>query len=268
MPIFAPPLSFRLNGGLKRELPLAPLEDVFGVHLEVKDDFERGGAYHRYAPHPIPVSGLVDVLVHSNEIPNGWTYVTRRDLEVVVIADWFNTNALDLGRLEWRLRAAYGDLFDVVAYSVVTLTPPGEPFRQPRSHWVEFAASPGHRTVPLANTPLLACTLDVEVPGHREDAARMAIAELTDSVAVPHRVDAAPAGGARSRLTLRFDSPSLLELGRYAEAIALTAGDETRFIGYSVHGDMLRDGQHLHVEHAFPSNESAYPAWRVAERPR
>jgi hypothetical protein len=272
MPAFSAPLCIRLHGGLRGDpysLPLTPLEDIFGIELKLGDDNDLGGVHYRYSPQPPPEFGPVTILVHPNEISDTEaTYPERPDLGTVLRVDLFGATFLDPGRLEWSLRSAYGDLFDVCEYSAFSLPRSDAPGLPVKAHWVEFAAFPGHRSVPLADTPPLACTLDVEVPVHREDAARTGIAELTDSVAVLRRIDAAPAGEPSTRLRLRFDSPSLLELGRYAEAIAATAGNETRFIGYSVHGDLQRNGQYLHVEHAFSSNEHAQPTWRVAGRPR
>jgi hypothetical protein len=266
MSAFTPPLSLRLNGGLRGEpftVPLAPLETVLEVRPELAYDLELGGPHYRYAPHPLPERGLVGVLVHANAIPDfGRTYPHRPDLDLVVVIDWLGDNLLDLGRLEWRLRAAFGEPFDVAEYSVATLPRPGDPSHSSEVHWVQFAAAAGRRAVPLPDTPNLACTLEFELPEQDEFAARTAIIGLSDTSATSPRVNAVPAGDARIRLTVSFESPSLLELGRYADAVDMALGRGGTVRGYSVYGDLQRDGTPLSLHHSVASH--AVPGWRIS----
>ena len=268
MPTFAPPLSFRLNGGLRPGAPAEPLAQLLGVEFATKDDYDRGGAYSAYAPQPSPDRGLIGVIVHSNAVPRGLTDPTRPDLDQIVSIDWYGENLLDLGRLDWRLHAGLGDLFDVTAYSIVTLTPRGEPYRTPQSHWVEFIATPGGRSQPEADAPPLACRLEFELPEACEAAARAVVTDLSDSSAVLRSLTAAHADARRRRLTLQFNSPSLLDLGRYAEAIAVATRNAARVTGYAVRGDLQRDGRSAEVSQVFASKAAAKPAWRGAAQTR
>jgi hypothetical protein len=257
MPAFRSPLSMRLNGGLRAApftLPLQPIEAQLGIKLKPRHDLEFGGAHYAYTPYPIPEVGLVGVLVHPNEIPGlGSTYAARPDLDVTVSIDWFGSNWLDLGRLEWQLRMAYGDLFDVAEYSVVSLPPPNDPSFSSQVHWVQFAAAAGLRGVPLGNTPNLVCSIDFELAESDKKSLEATIAGLNDSAAVLRSIDSTPTSGTRLRQTVRFDSPSMLELGRYAQLIDLAFGNAVRLLGFSACGDLLRDGTNRCVESSLTS---------------
>jgi hypothetical protein len=258
------PLCIRLRGGLRAdpyELPLKPLEALFGIKLRLSDDYDYGGVHYRYSPEPVPDVGPVTILVHPNAVSDDeLTYPTRPDLDTALRVDLFGATLLDPGRLEWSLRGSYGDLYDVAEYSAFSLRP--SEGSSPNAHWVEFAGVPGGRGVPLPDTPVLACGLDAEVPASRAEAVRGAVAGLTDAAAVLKSADLAP-GGSGTRLALRFETPSLLELGRYAEVIVLAGGDETRLIGYSVEGDVQRDGRRQRVQHVFEGAEGTRPVWRA-----
>lgn len=269
---FAPPLSLRLNGGLRGEayaLPLAPVEDLLGVQLALKHDLELGGAHHVYTPDPIPDAGLVGVLVCANDTTHGAsTYAARPDLGTALTLDWSGFNLLDLGRLEWRLRAAYGDLFDVAEYSVVTL-PASDPSLPSEVHWVQFASVEGHRGRPFADTPILACLLDFELPASSEARARATLAGMDgDTAAVIRTVEASPFDAAAIRLSVNFDTPSLLELGRYAQAVELVLGGSVRVSSYRVSGDLQREGNPIRIERSFVSPADALPGWLPAPSPR
>ena len=269
MPAFSPPLSLRLNGGLRTEpfvLPLAPVETLLGVQLALKDDLELGGAHYAYAPVPTPASGLVDVLICANDPANpSSTYAARPDLRTALVIDWFGHNLLDLGRLEWQLRAAYGDLFDVAEYSIATLPPADGTPSSSEVHWVQHESADRHRGTPLAGTPMLACTLDFEFPAGCEGLARATLDSLNDdTVAQIRQIQAIALGDARVRLVVSFDTPSLLELGRYAQAVELACGDTARVLAYAVSGDLQRDGHLLRVERRFASRLEALPDWLAA----
>ncbi|MFB9240307.1 hypothetical protein IV454_24010 [Massilia antarctica] len=269
MPAFPPPLSLRLNGGLRTEpfvLPLTPVETLLGVQLAPEDDLELGGAHYAYATVPTPARGLVDVLICANDPASpSSTYAARPDLLTALVIGWFGHNLLDLGRLEWQLRAAYGDLFDVAEYSIVTLPPADGAPSASEVHWVQHERTERHRGTPLAGTPTLACTLDVAFPAGCEGLARSTLDSLHDDTAAQIRqIQASALGDARTRLALSFDSPSLLDLGRYAQALELACGDSARVLAYAVSGDLQRDGHCLRVERRFASRLETLPDWLAA----
>ncbi len=260
------PLCIRLRGGLRAdpyELSLEPIERLFGIKLRLSDDNDYGGVYYRYAPEPVPEVGPVTILVHPNAISDDdLTYPTRPELGTALRVDLFGATFLDPGRLEWSLRAAYGDMFDVCEYSAFSLlTSEGS---SPSAHWVEFAGASGARGAPLPDTPILACTLETEVPASRAEAVRKDVAQLTDAAGALTSINEA-SGGTETRLALAFETPSLLELGRYAEVIARTAGEQARFIGYSVEGDLQRDGRLQRIAHRFGPTDGTGPAWRAKD---
>lgn len=255
----------RLKGGLRVNvfnLPITILEQVLGVRLELEDDLELGGAYYSYAPYPLSRYGLEGVRLHFNDVPDfGLTYDSRPDLIMMLSIEFCSNNLLDLGRLEWRLRAAYGDLFDVVAYSVRTQSPPDDPSGSIGGHWVQFAAAASRRGVPLGDTPVLACSVDFELAEGAEASVLAAVAGLNDSAAVLTSTDSHSVGERRVRLSVRFDSPSLLELGRYAQLVDLAFGNAVRVLGYLVCGDLQRDGKLLRIERDFTSQADSLPFW-------
>lgn len=265
---FTPPLANRLYGGLRGEFftfPIEILEGVLGVSLKLEDDLELGGGYYGYEPYPLPDFGLTGVRLHINDIPDfGLTNETRPDLTMVLLIEYHCNNLLDLGRLEWRLRAVYGDLFDVSDYCIHTLPPPENPSHLIDVHCVQFAAATGRRGVPQTDTPFLACRLDFELAEGDEAALRATISSLDDTVAILRRVESIPSDDALIRLIVEFDSPSLLELGRYAQAIEVVFGDAVRILGYSVYGDLQRDGRVLCIEQAFTSRDDSLPFWDLA----
>jgi hypothetical protein len=83
-----------------------------------------------------------------------------------------------------------------------------------------------------------------------------------DTAAVLRTVEAAALGDAVVRLSVNFDTPSLLELGRYAQAVERMSGRTARVSGYTVSGDMQRDGHPMRIERSFVSRENALPCWR------
>jgi hypothetical protein len=264
---FSPPLLLRLNGGL-RDAPLddphAPLETVLGVQMKMRDDQELGGTYYSYTPQPTPASGLIDALVHDNEVyGRGPTSPSRPDLESIVRVDWYGTNLLDLGRLEWDLRAAYGDLFDVLDYAVLSLPRPDDPTHAIDIHRVEFAASPGHNAVPLPDAPALACCVEVELAADEERVARAVLESPIESSASAFTVRVHRVGDARARLTLEFTSPSLLDPGRFVRALEVSCRT-LKVIGYSAEGDLQRDGKTVRIGQQLADGEGTLPAWRSA----
>jgi hypothetical protein len=73
---------------------------------------------------------------------------------------------------------------------------------------------------------------------------------LANVVPGVRRVDSRQPGG-RPRLTLQFDSRSLLALGRCAEVVDSAAGGASRVLGYRVSGDLLRTGSPDRIEQTF-----------------
>ena len=262
---FAPPLSLRLNGGLRGKafaLPLAPVEALLGVQLALKHDLELGGVHYIYTPDPVPVAGLVGVLACANDASHSAsTYAARPDLRTALTIEWFGFNLLDLGRLEWQLRGAYGDLFDVAEYSIVT-RPDSDTSLPSEVHWVQFASVDGYRGRPFADTPILACLLDFELPASIEARVRATLISLNDdTAAVLRAVEATPLGDAAVRLTVNFDTPSLLELGRYAQAVEQEHGRAVLVSSYTVSGGLQRGGHTMRIERSFVSRENALPSW-------
>ena len=258
---FSSHLSMRLHGGLRVSqfaLPRAVLDEAFGCHLDLADDLELGGVHYRYQPYPLPQAGLVGVRLHANAIEGlGATESERPDLITVLSVDVYSTNLLDLGRLEWRLRAAFGDLFDVSEY-VITARPPLSAAQPVEVHWVRFAAARQGRGLPIADTPLLHCSLGLELSCSDQAALRVAIESLSaDSAAVLQNFETTRGDDDHSRLTLIFDSPSLLELGRYAQAVELSLGAPVRVLGYAVSGDLLRTGVPGRIERCFAPRATA-----------
>jgi hypothetical protein len=266
MSLFHPPFAMRLVGGLRAppfNLPLQPIDALLGVKLELKDDLELGGAYYAYAQSPILDAGLSGVLVQSNEVPGtGLTYQSRPDLSVIVYVDWLGNNLLDLGRLEWQLRKAYGDLYDVAEYSVVSSPLTENPLWPREVHWVQFAAAVGHRGIPSTGTPNQACSVEFELAKGDELSVLKAVTELDDSPALIRSADSFPTSDTHLRLTLLFDSPSLLELGRYIQVIESVFGDRVDVLSYRVIGDLLRDGSAVTLERTFTSAQEVLPGWR------
>ena len=241
---FSSHLSMSLHGGLRVSpfaLPRAVLDEAFGCHLDLADDLELGGVYYCHEPYPLPQAGLVGVRLHANAIEGlGATDSERPDLITVLNVEVYSTNLLDLGRLEWQLRAAFGDLFDVSEY-VITARPPISAAQPVEVHWVRFAAARQRRGLPIADTPVLHCSLGLELSRSDQAALRAAIESLSvDSAAVLRNFETTQVDDDPIRLTLSFDSPSLLELGRYAQAVELGLGASVRVLGYAVSGDLLR----------------------------
>jgi hypothetical protein len=80
--------------------------------------------------------------------------------------------------------------------------------------------------------------------------------------AVLRRVAVERADGDRLRLRATFETPSLLELGRYAQAAEDSFGDAVGVVGYRALGDLLGDGTTARIEHGLAGRTP--PAWRGA----
>lgn len=266
MHAFTPPFSMSLHAGFRADasrLSVEPLTEVLGVRLELEDDLELGGAYYSYAPYPLPDSGLTGVRLRVNEIPGlGRTYDARPDLLSVLSIELCNSNLLDLGRLELQLRKAYGDLFDVAEYVVVSAPPADNPSFSPKVHSVQFEASARGRGTPIGEPPILNCSMELDLADDDQALARDTIAGMTNSAEVLRGVNSIRIGHGRARLTLQFDLPSLLELGAYAQAVESAACSTVKTLGYSIFGDLCRDGRMVRIERAFSSPAEALPSWR------
>jgi hypothetical protein len=254
MTAFAPPFSMRLLAGLKANalaVSIEPLERIVGVHLDLADDLELGGAFYSYAPYPLPEAGVVGVRLHLNEIPGlGLINAERPDLQSLLSIEWFGSDVVDLGRLDWQLRQVFDDLYAVAEYTVASDSPAGKASGPPLVHWVQFEASLPRQESALVDTPTLDCGMEFELDETRSEAALEGLAGISDAAQGMRRVDVHQPGG-RPRLTLQFDSRSLLALGRCAEVVDSATGGASRVLGYRVSGDLLRNGSLDRIEQTF-----------------
>ncbi len=249
------PLAVRLLGGFREpmdRLPLRPLGRLLGVRLNPLRD-ERTGEALGHQPEP-PETGTASILLEPNEAPDGSLGdPARPDLESLLRIDLRGASFLDPGRLDWSLRARYGDLFDIREYAVFSQLHADTP-----AHWVAFSRSPGNAAAPAAGSPELACTLRLDLPSRRAEAASAALASEDGADLRLERQVAAR----RTRLTLTFDTRSLLTLGRLAEIARLAAGRTARVLGYTIDGDLTRNGRPTRVGHTLQE-----PRERGASRP-
>lgn len=266
MRTFPPPFSMSLHAGLRADvssLPIRLFEDVLCVRLESEDDLELGGAYYSYAPYPLPDSGLAGVRLHLNNIPGlGLTYKTRPDLLFVLSIELRSSNLLDLGRLAWQLRKAYGDLFDVADYAVMSTPPPDNLSVAPEVHYVQFEPSAGGPGAPLGDPSTLHCSIEFGVAAEHDQApVRGVITAMRGSSELLRDVTSFQVEHSNEHLSIQFDSTSLLELGMCAQAVESVPGIGLRVLRYTVSGDLLRDGSMVRVERSFASLTEALPGW-------
>ena len=265
------PLYMSLISGLRVDVfdfPIEIIEQALGIELELMDDLELGGANYSYAPYPLPQFGLLNVRLHDNDVPDlGLTIEDRPDLVTWMSIQFSSSNLLDLGRLEWRIRAALGDLFDVVEYSFQTLPPAKDPSQTVSLHRVTFEAVQHRRSVPVRDATNLDCKIDFELAEGDQASLQATISGLVDSGAVMQSFDLTPTSNNHLRQTFCFHSPSILDLGRYAQAVSLTFGDRVKILGYSVCGDLQHDGKMLRIEHTFGSAADAIPFWEADPNP-
>jgi len=101
---------------------------ALGVPLAWAEHSELGGDYLRYAPWPLPATGLAGVRVYANQYrDDAWAAPHRRDLALVAQIALTTASLLDAGRLTEAIYAYAGDRVVLASYvySPFGRPPPG-----------------------------------------------------------------------------------------------------------------------------------------------